>query len=385
MKREEKVVLALTGASHLTVHSLMLVFPNILLVLKAEYQVGLDTLGMIAMASSFMFGLGAIPTGLMEARIGGRNLLLFYQLGTALAALVVLASPSLGMLTAGLMLLGLFSSVYHPAGLTLISRRVSKISQGMAIHGIAGSIGLALGPILASVVTDFIAWRATYAILAGVNLLLAVGTLSLIGVRHGAVEEVDQAQTPTTNRTALALYYSIIVLMGLAYSGFTTFMPAHFALQTRSLLGSFSDTIRGGMFTTIVLIFGILGQTLGGYLGGRYSRVHLLFWIVLINIPLMAIFGFTSGLPLILFGSLLGIAHFSVQPVGNALIAQYTHSQHRGLGYGISFFLSFGVGSVAAGLSGFIAERFGITYVFPTMALILIPGLFLAHRFRTRG
>ncbi|NOZ03694.1 MAG: MFS transporter [FCB group bacterium] len=381
MRRDEKIILMITGGSHLSVHSLMLVFPNILLVLQKEYQAGLDTLGFVAMASAFMFGLGAIPTGYLESRIGGRNQLLAYQFGTSFSAVLVMLSQSLFTMTIGLMLLGLFSSIYHPAGLTLISRRVTNISKGMAIHGIAGSIGLAIGPIMASVFTEFFSWRVAYGTLAGFNLLLALGTLSFIGLRKGKVQEVDEAQTESTDRSALALYYGIMVLMGMAFTGFTTFMPAHFAVETRNVLGSLSDTLRGGVFTTTVLIFGIIGQMIGGYLGSRYNRVKLLFLIVLINVPFMFLFGILSGIPVIIFGIILGIVHFSVQPVGNSIIAQYTHSQHRGLGYGISFFFSFGVGSVAAGLSGLIAENIGISYVFPAMALILLPGVWLAYLF----
>ncbi|GIT32426.1 MAG: hypothetical protein Ct9H300mP2_5050 [Candidatus Neomarinimicrobiota bacterium] len=36
------------------------------------------------------------------------------------------------------------SSIYHPAGLTILSHRLEHLSKGMSIHGIAGSIGLAV-------------------------------------------------------------------------------------------------------------------------------------------------------------------------------------------------------------------------------------------------
>jgi MFS family permease len=93
--------------------------------------------------------------------------------------------------------------------------------------------------------------------------------------------------------------------------------------------------------------------------------------------PLLALMGYTTGIPLVIFGVLLGITHFIWQPVGNSLIAQISHSKHRGLSYGISFFLSFGIGSFAAGIGGLIAENYGVNLVFPVMALFFIPGLIL--------
>ena len=172
MNRDEKFILTITAGSHLSVHCFMLVFPSILLVLKNEFSVGLDVLGFIATLSALMFGIGAIPSGYFESKIGGRVLLLIYQAGTIVATMVIVMSQSLWMLTTGLALLGLFCSIYHPAGLTLISRRISNISKGMALHGIAGSLGLALAPVIAASFTTLFSWRAAYGILALVNFVL---------------------------------------------------------------------------------------------------------------------------------------------------------------------------------------------------------------------
>ncbi len=383
MKPKETVILGITGMSHLLVHSQMLVLPTIFLVLQKQYSIGLDTLGFIATASAFMLGLGALPTGYFERKVGGRRLLLTYQIGSAASALIIILSKSIFGITVGLMLLGLFSSIYHPAGLTLISRRIPKLSKGMAIHGIFGSIGLALGPLLASFFTEMFSWRFAYGTLIVTHLVLSAFTFLLIQSRKAAYEE-DEV-TPSSGKTnikALVMYYGIAVLLGFAYTGFTTFIPTHFAYETRTLVGGLSDIMRGGLFTTLVLIAGIIGQIIGGWAGDKYDKVHLMFWIVLINIPLFALLGVTTGLPLISFGIMLGIAHFSMQPIGNSLIANLTDSKNRGLGYGVSFFMSFGVGSLSAGLSGWVAEQYSVAMIFPVLAVLLLPGLWIAFRFR---
>jgi len=328
MQKEEKIILGITGSSHLLVHSSMLVLPSILLVLQSEFNVGLATLGLIVAVSQFMFGLGSIPAGLLEKKLGGRTLLITYQIGLIAAMLVILISKSLASLTVGLIMLGLFSSIYHPAGLTIISRRVKNISSGMAFHGIMGSIGLALGPLIAGIFATFISWRAAYGFLGICMIFLLLGTWLIIPNREKEYLE-DAAETKITNKSALVLYYSIAVLVGFSFAGFTTFLPTHFAIE--------------------------------------------------INIPLLYLIGFTAGIPLILIGILFGIVHFTWQPIGNSLIAQITHSHHRGLGYGISFFLGFGIGSFAAGLGGVIAEFTAVANVFPVMAAILVPALLLTR------
>lgn len=357
----------------------MLVIPSILLVLGSEFKAGLDILGMVVAAGSFMFGLGAIPAGLLERKLGGRRLLLIYQLGSSLAVLAIISAQSLAALLIGVMALGLFGSIYHPAGLTLLSRRVDNLSRALGYHGVAGSLGLSLGPLLAGIFTDLISWRAAFIVLAAVNLVLAfLTTVFIPKSSHTATVEPDAQRTSATNRPALIIYYFIIVVIGFSFAGFTTFMPTHFSLNTTGIFTGLSDTFRGGLFTTIVLLSGIVGQIVGGHVGDRYSRTRILFVIIALNIPLLLLMGFCVEWLLVAVAVLFGAVHFAIQPVGNALIANFTHSNSRGIGYGINFFLNFGVGSIGAALGGVIAEWWGVSQVFTAMGIILLPGLLLA-------
>ena len=377
MNRFEKSILAITGGSHLSVHALMLALPSLIPIIRNEFNVGLDTLGFVVTISAFMFGLGAIPAGWAEKRFGGRQLLLIYQLGSSLSAILVALSSSFEMMVMSLGLMGFFCSIYHPAGLTLISHRVNKLTKGMAVHGIFGSTGSALGPILATAVAALISWRASYAVLGTFNGILAISTFFAIPYRRRAdiPEEEFANHEEKTNKPALILYFLTNAFLGMAYYGFTTFMPVHFADNTNSLLPSMSANMKAGLFPTMVFIAGIGGQLIGARIGDRFHKPTALLWIILANIPFFILMGYTTDLFLVLSSLMLGVAYFSNQPIGNTLIAQFTRSQNRGLGYGISFFLSFGIGSLAAGFSGIIAVKMGVSAVFPSMGLLLIPSV----------
>ena len=377
MNRFEKSILAITGGSHLSVHALMLALPSLIPIIRNEFNVGLDTLGFVVTISAFMFGLGAIPAGWAEKRFGGRQLLLIYQLGSSLSAILVALSSSFEMMVISLGLMGFFCSIYHPAGLTLISHRVNKLTKGMAVHGIFGSTGSALGPILATAVAALISWRASYAVLGTFNGILAISTFFAIPYRRRAdiPEEEFANHEEKTNKPALILYFLTNAFLGMAYYGFTTFMPVHFADNTNSLLPSMSANMKAGLFPTMVFIAGIGGQLIGARIGDRFHKPTALLWIILANIPFFILMGYTTDLFLVLSSLMLGVAYFSNQPIGNTLIAQFTRSQNRGLGYGISFFLSFGIGSLAAGFSGIIAVKMGVSAVFPSMGLLLIPSV----------
>ena len=159
MFKDKNNIIFITGLSHLIVHAQMMVFPTLLLLFQNEYQLGLDKLGLMATIGSFMFGLGAIPAGIIEKYIGARTLLIIYQLGSAIGGIIIITANTTIQITIGLGILGLSSSIYHPAGLTILSRNLDSLSRGLGVHGIAGSLGLALGPLFAGITAELGSWR----------------------------------------------------------------------------------------------------------------------------------------------------------------------------------------------------------------------------------
>ena len=118
MNKENKIVMGVTAFSLLAVHALMMVFPTLMLLFHHEFDLGLDTLGIMASAGAFMFGVVAIPAGFLEAKLGGRVLLLIYQVGSIIGGLGLILAKTPVQMTIGLGILGLASSIYNPAGLT---------------------------------------------------------------------------------------------------------------------------------------------------------------------------------------------------------------------------------------------------------------------------
>ena len=149
-------------------------------------------------------------------------------------------------------------------------------------------------------------------------------------------------------------------------------MPIFFSNNAYSFHFINDKIFAGGIATTIVLIAGIPGQYFGGKWGDSYSKTRILFITCIMHVPLLLIFYYGSGLIILISGILLGFVHFIYQPIGNAMIAEYTSSSSRGIGYGFSFFLSFGVGSFASGVGGVVAVQYGVSAVFLFVALLML-------------
>ncbi len=382
MSKQEKLILTVTSVSHLAVHVVMLIFPAILLTLKGEFHLGLDHLGLLASISAFMFGVGALPAGYLESKVGGRLLLVTYLVGSGVVSIMMIWVHSVFSLGIGLATLGLFSSIYHPAGLTIISHRVKHLSRGMAIHGIAGSIGLAIGPLFASILSESFYWQFPYLTVGILNLMLAIIVIIFVPKSHQIHHESNEELKPKTNKQGLLYYYGYSMIMGFVFGGFSTFLPALFSEHTQTIFNALSPTVKGGLFTSLVFSVGTIGQTIGGYAGSRLPRARILTWVALVNIPILIMMGLSTGIMLILVSLFLGIFYFLSQPVGNALVADLTHHGHRGLGYGISFFLSFGVGGFSAGIGGWLAEKMDLSFVFIVLGIILIPAAIFASKIK---
>ena len=379
MTKFEKIIIGISGSSHSLVHALMLTFPSLIPIIQKEYNVGLDTLGFVVSISALLFGLGAIPAGWLDRYLGGKKLMIIYQLGSSLSALVVAFSPNFTIMVVGLSFIGLFCSIYHPTGLTLISQSINKVSKGMAVHGMFGSLGSALGPLLAVSLAGLISWRASYFVLGILNAILALITFINIPNKTQIINNQPKKSNRKTNKKALIYYFITNSFLGMAYYGFTTFMPIHLSENTFNFLPEISHNMKAGLFPTIVFLAGMIGALLGGKIGDKFDKRISFMIIILLNIPVFFLVGITSNITLIICSIMLGMIYFSNQPIGNTLVSEFSDNQNRGFIYGLGFFISFGIGSFAAGLSGVIAVNYGVSIVFPVMGILLFPGLIFSY------
>ncbi len=367
-----KKILITTSIGHFLVHSITLIFPAILIILRNEFKVSLIQLGELATIQFAFFGLASIPGGWLVDKLGSRNVLLTYYVGIVLSVICIISTQSFSQLAFGLGLLGLFSGLYHPAGLNLVSH-TKNISQNMAYHGISGSLGLTFGPIIGAGVSALIDWRLSYVLLAILSLIGSIFTYTKLDS-----DKPIKLHSHRVKFRILKVHYIILAvasIWGFAHQGLFSYLPLYFS---ESVDLNMDAVITGGMLTAFVLILGVVGQIIGGKLGAHIPRKKLLVWVVGLNIPFLLLMGYQTGPILILIVGVLGAINFTFQPVNNSLIADVTSKGNRGLIYGLSMGLGYGVGSLAATIGGYIGENIQLSYIFPFLAISLIPGVLLA-------
>src|SRR3989442_742002 len=227
MRREHRRVVAVLGFLHGTVHANILSTPVLRLAWQPEFRADNLTLGLLAASAYIPYGLGAVPCGFLADGGAPDRLVLVCAFGIAGSMAAVAASPSVPVLAASLGAVGLFSSAYHPTGLSVISRTVTEQGRGMGWHGMGGSLGITAGP---AYVGGTLPFGASWRLVAGSLILPAVIASVLLLVERLPRGVLTSPAVPGGARRGLASRpYGLILLVymfaGFAYQGGLTFLP----------------------------------------------------------------------------------------------------------------------------------------------------------------
>jgi len=375
MRREKGVVLVATSA-HLLTHAYMMIFPAVLVLMRNDPLLEMEgyfQLGIIATLCYALFGIGAIPSGMLADRYGSKRMLAVCVFAMALSSLGAGLSFSIYPLVMSMAFLGLAASIYHPAGLSFISRNVEKKGKAMGYHGVGGNVGLALGPLLSGAVGALWGWRSAFILFAILGFVLGVMIVRLhvadqVVLRKERAHGGDSPARFSTLPLILLLIYINSILYGLCYRGSMMYFPKHFVHNIRFAL---DDVARAGFLVSMVTVAGMVGQLMGGTLCDRLKRAeHAYLVVFLVSTPLFFAIWLLEDWGLFGVSLLFAPFFFAWQPVQNTLIAKYAAETAHGFSYGVNFLLIMGVGSLAASIGGYVTDNAGVSGVFAVLGVI---------------
>ncbi|HUG91698.1 MAG TPA: MFS transporter, partial [Planctomycetaceae bacterium] len=334
----------------------------------AEFGVGKDVTGRLGTAWRLPFGLGALLVGWLADKYGAKRLLVLYLLGCAATAFAAWRAESLPVLFAAMLVMGCFASIYHPAGLALISRETTPQTRGAALgwHGVVGSAGIALAPLAAGVAfgAGTLSWRQYYLVLIAPAVALAL--LLAMFLRDDRDEDAARVgrpvrpapDGPSEDTARWRLYFLLVTIgaqSGFIYAAFMHFLPRYLDQSGLTPAGMPPESFRNYL-TALVLTFAILGQAVAGRLArpGRLEGLQSL--ILLANVPCLVWVGFAGGAGRLWASCALALVHFMTQPVYNSLIAQYVPRARRSVSYGFSNMICFGIGALGPWYAGLLKD-----------------------------
>jgi predicted MFS family arabinose efflux permease len=385
MGKKEKETISLLSLSHFFCHVAILTYPAILILIKDKFHVNYETLGTVAGIYLFLFGAGSLPVGFIADKIKKKYILRIYLAGMAFFSFSAAMSGNFYIFSASIIFMGLIGSIYHPVGLSMMSFIGSDKLRAFAIHGIAGTLGVALSAGFAGILGYFLGYNFPYLIL-GIIFLSLFALSYLFKLQTDAGDANRDKKNEIKEKSAvisgfikeffhvnLILIFIAEFLNGFVFQGVFSFLPAYVGTELKNYMFFHNQAAAaGGFFVTIALIVGVIFQYNSTRFTKNYKPNRAFAFLVLVSGIFLLISGFTHKI--LLFMSILAFSafNFSINPISNLMISQNAHEKHRATAYGVFFFSGFGIGSVAAPIGGMIAQKFSLHWIFVLFGLVLL-------------
>ena len=264
--RRDVKIIGLISSAHCLSHFFQLVLPPLFPLLKAEFDVSYTTLGALVSVFYVASGLCQFGAGFAVDRFGARPVLLG---GIGLltgGALVAGLMPDVFWLFPLAFIMGVGNGVFHPADFAVLNANVAprRLGHAYSTHGIGGSLGYALAPVVSYGLGSMIGWRNALVVLGAVGL---VALAALATQRHALASRAHDAVVPRHTlagslelfrQKAIVLCFLYFAVLTLATIGIQTFagtalnaaygVPLALATSalTAYLLGSTTGILAGG-------------------------------------------------------------------------------------------------------------------------------------------
>jgi len=377
---QDRGLLFLLGAAHSLNHSLFLVLPPLLEKISIDLNASFQTLGTIATVSFFIYGVGALFGGPLSDYLGGVRVVKLSLALSGASTFIFILSRDLFAFAAGMFLMALWSSFYHPTSNNLISKTfVTNTAGAMGIHGAAGSVGQMFTPTIAYLLGTMIDWRFAF-ILFGV---LSIAAALMMGRMPSSMDSAMKEEMHLLELFKVPNIWLIILfnaLIGLYSRGVELFFPAFLSIS-RGFSGQLA-----AVSTSVILFFGVIGQLVGGVAADRYgsSRVLTAYTLGIVASALLLLLFPLKNIGVIVFIVGYGVSFFGHQPAMTAMMGDVSPSNLMGAAYGAMFFFVFGLGSVSAMIAGYLADAFDLETAFWFMALFAVMALIVSYAIQRR-
>ena len=272
--RADARVIGAIGSAHALSHFFQLVLPPLFPLLRAEFGVSYATLGALLSLMYVASGVCQFGAGFAVDRFGARPVLLA---GLALLAGGTLAAgfvPGIGWLFPLVVLTGIGNGVFHPADFAVLNANVSprRLGHAYSSHGIGGSLGYALAPVVSFGLASAFGWRTSLLACGAAGLvavvLLATQAAALDSRKHGTAvpKHTLSGSLELFRQRPILLCFAYFCVLTIATIGITTFLGTSINAAYGLPLAIAATAI------TAYLLGNVGGVLAGGFLAARTAR-----------------------------------------------------------------------------------------------------------------
>lgn len=354
--------------THTLTHMLSRIHPVIYPELIEEFGLSNRDVGLIQGIPSLFSALLSIPVGLLCDRIGAKKMIILSIFVAIAGALIAGFAQNPWIFIVGLSLILLNTTIYHPASysFTTFLFEPKERPKILGIFGAGGNLGHAGGPISLSLLGLLFAftWRHVYLFWI---VPLILGAVAVYFIKYMPTDDVkvkedskgNQGQRTTLLSTSLILFLVFRAIRTSAMSMTGTFL----GIWLGNAMGM-NITFRGIIMGSNHLM-GIVAAPIGGILAGRFGEKRWsLGTLTMAYISFTIAFLMKGAIPFGVFYLSYGFFNLLSMAANSAIMAKLSPSNQRGLGFALYFLPQSILGAVAPMVAAFIADSFGIFYVF---------------------
>ena len=373
-------VLVVLGSTHLLNDLMQSLIPASYPIIKESYGLDFVQIGIITLTFQIAGALLQPIIGMATDRYPAPYSPVVGMMFT-LSGLVNLAfAQTYEIILISVALIGVGSSIFHPEA-TRMARYAAGGKQGLAqgIFQVGGQAGGALGPVFAALIIvpwgqPSLAWFAVLALFAMLVLIWIGNKQRKISAEFLAMQADRQSRFKVPVHPPLTIGIGLTVLILLMFiknfygESFRTF-------YTFYLIERFGLSIPASQMMLFVFLFAAaVGVLIGGIIGDWIGRYRIIWISILGPLPLTLILPyadlFWTGVLTIMINLIMASAFASILIYAIDLLPN-----RIGLIGGLFYGLNFGLGGLAAGFLGVLAETYGIETVYLICSFLPLAGL----------
>lgn len=363
--------IAFLNWAHAVDHYVLLIFPTVVLQLEAVYHRPYSELIALSTACFVAFGVFSLPAGWLADHWSRRNMMMLFFGGCGLSLVAAALSPTPIVLAGSLLVLGIFSAIYHPVGMAMLIDASQARGRTLAFNGVCGNLGAALAAGITAAITTAFGWHAAFLIPA----MLCLATVPLYwrampDDRHTGAKRVTAAGARLAPMLAIimfSLFMIIALAAGLTFNAVTVALPK--VVEER--LGENVSLAAVGSLATVVFMCGALAQLAVGRLVERIAPQNLLVFISAMGLAGILWASQASGLWLMAALAVVMMSIYGQVTVNDMVIARYSADAWRGRVYAVRYFLLFITSGAAIAMIAGLHENGGFDLVFVAVAAVM--------------
>lgn len=374
MNKEYRLNLYLSYA-HALSDSAHIIFGLTLYFVSDNLDINILTMGFIYNLSSILRGISGVFAGILSDKSNFLYWIILFAALSTLGCLILSISNNTNIFTIGIIILAIGSGIYHPVGLSAITKFTVNPGKSFGYHGLGGAIGISLAPWFFINISSTYSWQIAY-------LLYGFLTLPIIFIYFDKeVRNLTYTKPTTKNSKEYNLYinikksYPIYLFASLKDFSISGLLLMLAAFINTSIMNQWQNIIDINFHTSIIssliIIMGGFGSFIGGNLDSNNNRKYILIISCLISGLLFIIIFNHLNYLIIIFSLISFLMSFSDPSLGNWLGSTIPKSMQ-----GTSFALMYGsgqiVGSFSGSLAGIIVDNYSTITYFKILSIPLI-------------